>query len=242
LARDIAGKVLGADPAGHPYVQWLSPATGLGIEAVQEVSRFLRLKVPGQNPVDRIVVIEDAHALTDEAQNALLKTLEEPPAGTRLILTTADEQALLPTIRSRLQAITVNRPAVAALQQHFEPNFTKTEVERAARISGGLPGLMHSLLENEDHPLKPAIELARELLQQSAYERLARVDELAKQKELTLDALEVMQHMAELSLAQAEGKTAQRWQNVLKASYDASEALASSGQPKLVLTQLMLNF
>jgi hypothetical protein len=101
---------------------------------------------------------------------------------------------------------------------------------------------MHALLDNEDHPLKPAIELARELLQQSSYERLARVDELTKQKELTQDTLEVLQHMAELSLQQAEGRAALRWQHILKASYEASEALANSGQPKLVLTQLMLNF
>jgi DNA polymerase-3 subunit delta' len=242
LAGRLASELLHADAVEHPYVRWITPETGLGIEAVQGIGHFLRLKVPGKEAVDRIVIIEDAHHLTGEAQNALLKTLEEPPAGTRLILTAADEQALLPTIRSRVQAVTVNRPVATDLQHYFEQQFNKAEVERATRISGGLPGLMHALLDNEDHPLKPAIELARELLQQSSYERLARVDELSKQKELTQDTLEVLQHMAELSLQQADGKAAQRWQHILKASYEASEALAGSGQPKLVLTELMLNF
>lgn len=53
----------------------------------------------------RVFVIQDAETLNDAAQNALLKTLEEPPRGTHLILVTRSLDSLLPTTRSRCQVV-----------------------------------------------------------------------------------------------------------------------------------------
>ena len=53
----------------------------------------------------RVFIVEDAEYMNDQAANALLKTLEEPPATTHLILTTTNPMALLQTIRSRCQMI-----------------------------------------------------------------------------------------------------------------------------------------
>src|SRR2546425_2465479 len=53
----------------------------------------------------RVFIVEDADYMNDQAANALLKTLEEPPPTTHLILTTSNPMALLPTIRSRCQVI-----------------------------------------------------------------------------------------------------------------------------------------
>ena len=55
--------------------------------------------------VARVAIIRDAHRMNDDAQSALLKTLEEPPAGTTLILVADDEERLLPTVRSRCARI-----------------------------------------------------------------------------------------------------------------------------------------
>src|SRR6059058_165846 len=53
----------------------------------------------------RVFIVEDAEYMNDTAANALLKTLEEPPSTTHLILTTSNPNALLATIRSRCQMI-----------------------------------------------------------------------------------------------------------------------------------------
>src|SRR5258708_9694127 len=53
----------------------------------------------------RIFIVEDADYMNDQAANALLKTLEEPPPASHLILTTSNPTALLATIRSRCQII-----------------------------------------------------------------------------------------------------------------------------------------
>lgn len=60
----------------------------------------------------KVVVMHPAEALNLQSANALLKTLEEPPAGTRLVLSTSDAAWLLPTVRSRCQMVKLQRPAL----------------------------------------------------------------------------------------------------------------------------------
>ena len=231
--------------ADYPYKMIIASEDGkaIGIESVRELEHFLSLKVPGRAAHNRAVIIEDAHLLSTEAQNALLKTLEEPPRGTLIVLTANSEQSLLPTIRSRAQAIPVKRPERAAVEAYFQAqNFDDKAIKQAYAISGGLTGLMRALLEQTEHPLLLATQRARQLLSQSAYERLLAVDELSKQRPLALDTMFILQQMAHVSLQSATGEAAVKWQAVQGASYRAAEALAASAQPKLALTNLMLSF
>lgn len=73
----------------------------------------------------KVVVIHPAEAMNAAAASALLKTLEEPPAGARLLLATADASLLLPTVRSRCQQRVLARvprdAALAWLRQHQVP-------------------------------------------------------------------------------------------------------------------------
>lgn len=230
--------------AGYPYKAVLSAEDGkaIGIETVRGLEQFLSLKVPRSGPYNQAVIIEDAEALTLEAQNALLKTLEEPPQASLIVLSASHEQSLLPTVRSRAQVITVKRPERAVLTTYFEArNFGTAAINQAYAISGGLPGLMHSLLAHTDHPLLEATERARQLLSQPLYERLLTVDELAKQRSLAVNMTFILQQMAHAGLQTASSKTSSKWRKVLSASYKANEALTASAQPKLVLTHLMLN-
>jgi DNA polymerase-3 subunit delta' len=61
----------------------------------------------------KVAVLHPAEALNMQSASALLKTLEEPPAGTRLLLTAADPAALLPTVRSRCQRVPLPTPGHA---------------------------------------------------------------------------------------------------------------------------------
>lgn len=82
----------------------------IGIEEVKNMQKKIFLK-PIKSPT-KAVVIEDAHLLTTEAQNALLKVLEEPPANTIIILGTDTKEALLPTILSRCKIIELEGEAI----------------------------------------------------------------------------------------------------------------------------------
>lgn len=227
--------------AKYPHVIFIrsQERKAIGIEQIRELEHFTSLKIPGSKPIARIALIEDAQAMTLEAQNALLKTLEEPPSDTVLILTTAHPHALLPTIRSRVQSVAVTKPARADIEKFFSGLGSEQDRKQALAISGGLPGLMTVLLSKDtEHPLTEAVAVSRELLQAPVFERLLRVDELSKRKEFCQDVCFVLMQMAHTALSTATPAT--RWQTVLSAAYEAQEQLIANTQPKLVLTNLML--
>lgn len=91
----------------------------------------------------RVAIIRDAHRMNDDAQSALLKTLEEPPPGTTLVLCADDEERLLPTVRSRCARVrlgTVGPRDVERLLASRELADPPTAA-RLARLVGGRPGL-----------------------------------------------------------------------------------------------------
>ena len=100
----------------HPDLRTAEPEedspTTLKVEAVRQVAGFVGLSSHYRGR--RVVLMDPADAMTVSAANALLKTLEEPPAGAVLVLVTRRPSALLPTIRSRCQQVTVAAPCRAA--------------------------------------------------------------------------------------------------------------------------------
>ena len=75
----------------------------IGIEMIRDFERELSL-TPRNSPA-KVGILTDMDRLTPEAQNALLKTLEEPPPHTYIIGTTSVPEALLPTVRSRMSVV-----------------------------------------------------------------------------------------------------------------------------------------
>ena len=93
------------DPSPHPDLVWLAPK---GAQHMVEEVRERVIRASAYRPYEggkRVFVIEAAEAMRDESQNALLKTLEEPPEFVHLILLTSEPAALLETIASRCQPV-----------------------------------------------------------------------------------------------------------------------------------------
>ena len=90
----------------------------------------------------RVAIIEAAHRMNEDAQAALLKTLEEPPAGVTLVLCADAEEPLLPTIRSRCARLRLGpvgiREIEAILAEHGVADAPLAA--RLARIADGRPG------------------------------------------------------------------------------------------------------
>lgn len=81
----------------------------IGVKTVKELTSKLRYRA---TEVPAVIVLDDAHAMTMSAQNAFLKTLEEMPADMRVVLVTHHLHGLLPTVRSRCQALFMPAPTV----------------------------------------------------------------------------------------------------------------------------------
>jgi DNA polymerase III gamma/tau subunit len=94
----------------------------IGIEEVRQLQKWLILK-PFQEEI-KVALIKEAQALTPEAQNALLKTLEEPPAKSRLILTVPEESLLLLTVVSRCRIIALKQKPQVVLSLEETSDLT----------------------------------------------------------------------------------------------------------------------
>ena len=135
----------------HPDLMLVQAAEGkrlINIEQARQMSQSLSLR-PVQSP-RRVVIIREADQMLDYAANALLKTLEEPPAYAVLILTTHRPRNLLDTIRSRCQELRFAPLAPehisAILAQHTE--FPPEETDIAARLAEGSAGQAIRSLES----------------------------------------------------------------------------------------------
>ena len=112
------------------------------------------------------MLIREADTLEPASQNALLKSLEEPPPGTMFILTTAVPGALLPTVRSRCMRLRFGRltaaeVAAALVRDH---DYSDGEAREAAPLADGSIGQALALVDND---LTVFRELAMRLLQQT---------------------------------------------------------------------------
>ena len=124
----------------------------------------------------RVVIVEQAHRLNDDAQNALLKMLEEPPAGVTIILCADDEECLLPTVRSRCARVRVGTVGGREIE-HWLGELGVAEAPRAARLArlaGGRPGLALAYAHSADAE-RVRGEIARGLLDMLAESRAARL-------------------------------------------------------------------
>lgn len=90
----------------------------------------------------RVVIIDQADAITVEAQDALLKTLEEPPPSSTFVLVTSRPDVLLPTVRSRCQRLRFGRlsPADVAGVLMREHQYDAADAHAAAALSDGSVG------------------------------------------------------------------------------------------------------
>ena len=90
----------------------------------------------------RVFLVDDADKLNDSSANALLKTLEEPPRTSHVILITSRPAMLLPTIRSRCQVIRFSPLSVAEIEQYLSADKTAkaSELRLRARLAGGSIG------------------------------------------------------------------------------------------------------
>lgn len=133
----------------HPDLISIAPppdsASGtIPVEAIREVTR--QVGYHRYSARERVVVIDPAEAMQESAANALLKTLEEPPPGTRFVLVTSGARALLPTIRSRCQQVRLGPVSELELVTWLEKRGL-ADATLLARLAHGCPGRALALAE-----------------------------------------------------------------------------------------------
>lgn len=148
----------------------------LSIDQIRQLKKHIFQK-PLHFPY-KFVIIEKAQALTDEAQNALLKILEEPPKQAIIVMETADEKRLLPTIRSRVlikhvfnhQEIATSDLSILEVENTIKLLEEITEIENPSEWLNNQILIIHkTLLQTlEDRKLQNSPKYLAEIIEKCA--------------------------------------------------------------------------
>lgn len=167
--------------AAHPDLVVLRGETDgdrIGIEAVRGFTDRLALRPFGRTR--NVAIIEDAHRLTLEAANALLKLVEEPRGETMVILTTANPTALPSTLRSRCLTLTFSPvPLEVVARALRQRGVSAGQANQLARRSEGRPGIAIDLLDPDRRNAEgQRVALAIDLLRMAPIDRFLTVEQL----------------------------------------------------------------
>ena len=147
----ICKSCLLAEKHNHPDFMRVAPDKGsIKIETIREIMRYFA-DVPRLEH-GRVIIIEDSARMTVQAQNAILKSMEEPEPGHVFILTAENGNALLPTIVSRCQCFALrpfNDTQMAAFlkEKGCPPDREAVVIE----ASQGLPGRASQIVTSGNH-------------------------------------------------------------------------------------------
>ena len=135
----------------HPDLRVLEPegATSLGVDQAREVVARASL-APVEAP-RTVFLFPDAGAMTEQAANALLKTLEEPTAQVVFLLVAESEDDFPPTVASRCRSIHMGRvPLPDVVDALTARGLSQDEANGVAVVSGGRPGLALALMSQPE--------------------------------------------------------------------------------------------
>jgi DNA polymerase-3 subunit delta' len=141
----------------HPDLHWIrllkdakekKEKKSIGVDQIRELSEALGMT--SMRSGYRVAVIAPADLMTPAAQNALLKTLEEPAPRTVLVLVTARPSRLLATLRSRCQRVEIARPEEQSALLWLEGMLDGGASSRLLALAGGAPLAAVSLAPHFD--------------------------------------------------------------------------------------------
>jgi len=133
----------------HPDLFYYSPdkKASLGVDTVRDIKKSVYFM---PNDGDRkVYVIDEAQKLTVQAQNALLKFLEEPPSSTVFFIVTDKKESMLPTVISRTRMIATSPASddeIAAFLRSSSPKSDESAIRAAVAMADGSPGRAQKLL------------------------------------------------------------------------------------------------
>jgi len=210
----------------HPdlsIVRLLPGDSEIKIDQVRELQRQLAL-TPRQ-AVRRVALLVDFDAANESAQNALLKTLEEPAEKVVLLLTAGSNAGLLPTLLSRCEVLNLRPVNPAVIEQALKDDGEPAERARLlAALSAGRPGLGRALQSDPEQLARrsAALDEMGRLLSANRGERFAAAEAWARKRKSSEELEAVRRRVGELL-----GTWLTLWRDALLTSHAAQDHLAN---------------
>jgi DNA polymerase-3 subunit delta' len=188
--------------SNHPDVISVTPAVSgkiiktesIAVDRIRELIKMLSLKPAEASR--RVAIVTDFETANENASNAFLKTLEEPPGDAILILTAENAETLLPTIRSRCELISLRPLSSTAIKEALTERW-QVPVEQAgllAHLAGGRLGWAVAATQDDGQTLERRAQRLEEmegLLGGSRIDRFIYAEVLAKDRNALKETLEL---------------------------------------------------
>ncbi len=212
----------------------------IGIEQIQQLYKQTRTGKP------LCFIVEDAHLMTGDAQNAFLKLLEEPPQQTYFILTAKNEDSILQTIRSRCQIyrITPTDPetTLVYIEQAVTTDLNQIEITTLIKTTGGKAGELLDMLTNPESVAshRALIDEVKQFYIATPYQRLQSLTTHSFEQEWIQSLLNILVIIVESLITNSSGDririaTLQKQSQVIE---ETAKALSNAGNQKIHLSRL----
>ncbi|PID33090.1 hypothetical protein CR969_02595 [Candidatus Saccharibacteria bacterium] len=212
--------------------------TLISVEQTRELVMSLRT-----NPANkRLVIVPRAELMSEQAQNSLLKAIEEPGSDTYFVLITPSLDSLLVTIQSRCQHLTLHRTSSAQdvkIIDRFE--LPDTKKQQILFLAAGRPLLIEQLAKNpkvfEQH--KQLATDAKQLLAKPRdYQTLAQLNKYTVDRHQLLELIDILIRLIKFKIHQSG--SAAPLTDILSRAEAAESLLKSNGSTKLALLKLVV--
>lgn len=231
VANELVGNVR---PDSIRIVEKSDDDKSIPIEMIRKLKADTSLKLASSKTISRVIIIKQAHLMNHEAQNALLKLIEEPNAGYAVILSTDNPLKLLGTVRSRCANIQILPISLGEALNNFS-SHDKAKVSSAWHMADGQVELMSELLESNEHSLSQNLQRAKDYIKADKYTRFIMLDKLAKSREETILFFEALGKVT--SFLYRNSPTSQNAKRLIDAAKFTNKAitmLKNNASPKLI--------
>lgn len=151
LARRFAAKIMGKDDFKEyiDIVNYKTTKNSFGVDEVREI-----ITETNKKPYEgdkKVIIIYEGNKLTVQAQNALLKTIEEPPSGVYIIILCESAELILDTIKSRCQVHKLFPLKESEIKLFIEEKYSNIDKDKKSTLisfSEGIPGKVEKFIED----------------------------------------------------------------------------------------------
>jgi len=206
----------------------------ISVEQARKVAPFLTMTATYS--FGRVALLDEVHTVNVNGQNAILKLIEEPPAGTVLFLTATTAGALLPTIRSRCRVLALSplrdEQVKAVLMRLDHEALDGVDADKLLRFAGGSAGRALELLQTESLDLFDELGAILKTMPQLDMTRLyALADRLARKENAEKFDVVVrlfLESLKDSILSAARGKAGERLDKRIEAWDDMRGIFAAA--------------
>lgn len=213
----------------------------IGIEEIRILQKAFSQTANRSDAISRIACIYSAHLLTLEAQNALLKLIEELPKRSLIILV-GDARKLLTTVVSRCFVIPVlPLEEDRALDYAKSISIPATDAAKSYMLADGSWSAFENYLLSKDTEITDAVELAKKFYTSDVYNRQKIIQSFNKDKEKSVQFIHTLALVAKSAMRFTANTTQKkRWMLNLKNVLQAKKQLEMNVSPRLILLDLSI--